>query len=143
MNLTRYTDYGLRVLTYLALLPEETLTNVDELSEIYGISRNNLNKIVHQLSKEGIVQTKKGKGGGLKLALLPEKVNLGDMLLLMESSMQLVDCTKPECSILPACRLKGILAEATNAFVAVLKQYTLADLVAEKNSELRVILNLN
>ena len=142
MNLTRYTDYGLRVLTYLALLPEEKLTNVDELSEIYGISRNNLNKIVHQLSKEGIVQTKKGKGGGLKLALLPEKVNLGDMLLLMESSMQLVDCTKPECSILPACRLKGILAEATNAFVSVLKQYTLADLVAEKNSELRVILNL-
>lgn len=143
MNLTRYTDYGLRVLTYLALLPEEKLTNVDELSEIYGISRNNLNKIVHQLSKEGIVQTKKGKGGGLKLALLPEQINLGDMLLLMESSMQLVDCTKPECSILPACRLKGILAEATNAFISVLKKYTLADLVAEKNNELKVILKLD
>lgn len=143
MNLTRYTDYGLRVLTYLALLPEEKLTNVDELSEIYGISRNNLNKIVHQLSKEGVVQTKKGKGGGLKLALLPEQINLGDMLMLMESSMQLVDCTKPECSILPACRLKGILVEATNAFINVLKQYTLADLVAENNHELRVILDLN
>ena len=143
MNLTRYTDYGLRVLTYLALLPEEKLTNVDELSEIYGISRNNLNKIVHQLSKESIVQTKKGKGGGLKLALLPEQINLGDMLLLMESSMQLVDCTKPECSILPACRLKGILAEATNAFISVLKKYTLADLVAENNHELRVILDLS
>lgn len=142
MNLTRYTDYGLRVLIYLALLPEDELTSVDHLSETYDISRNNLNKIVHQLSKQGIVFTKKGKGGGLRLAKSPKDINLGEILVLLEANLQLVDCNKPSCRILPACKLKSVLAEATNAFINTMKQYALADLVQNDEAELKVILNL-
>ncbi|MDU0355897.1 Rrf2 family transcriptional regulator [Paraglaciecola aquimarina] len=64
MQLTRYTDYGLRTLIYLALLPEGKKASIDEISQVYGISRNNLNKIVHQLGKANIIQTQRGKGGG-------------------------------------------------------------------------------
>ena len=142
MNLTKYTDYGFRVLTYLALLPKSQLTSVDELSEVYNISRNNLNKIVHQLSKAGVVQTKKGKGGGLKLAMPAELVNLGQLLELMESTLDVVDCQKPICKIAPACQLKSILAEATKAFIEVLKQYSLADLTSNKNNDLKALLQI-
>ena len=67
MQLTRYTDYGLRTLIYLALLPQGRRASIDEISSTYGISRNNVNKIVHQLGKAGIIETKRCKGGGFYL----------------------------------------------------------------------------
>lgn len=142
MQLTRYTDYGLRLLVYLALLPDEARANIDEISQIYDVSRNNLNKIVHQLGKHGVIETRRGKGGGFKLAMAPDEINIGDMIRLMENSLQVVDCHSPACRILPACRLKGILHEATQAFMSVLQGYTLADLVETKRGELIQVLNL-
>ena len=142
MQLTRYTDYGLRVLIYLALLPKGEMACIDEISNIYGVSRNNLNKIVHQLGKEGVIETKRGKGGGFKLKMHPDEINIGVMVSKLENTLRVIDCSTPACRILPACRLKGVLQEATQAFIRALEQYTLSDLLSDKESDLIQLLEL-
>lgn len=142
MQLNRYTDYGLRLLTYLAVLPQGKRTSIDEISQAYGISRNHINKIVHQLGKEGIIATKRGKGGGFCLAKPAEQINLADMVMLLEKSIKIIDCESQCCRISPVCRLSGILSDAGNAFIDSLKQYTLADLVQDNQQPLVQILEL-
>jgi len=136
LQLTRYTDYGLRILIYLALLPAGRRASIDEISEAYGVSRNNVNKIVHHLGKEGVIDTKRGKGGGFCLKLPPDQINLGEMVVMLENTLQVVDCTTPACRILPACKLKGVLQQATGAFLDTLKTYTLADLLEDQQPAL-------
>lgn len=142
MQLTRYTDYSLRILIYLALLPEGKKASIDEISNVYAISRNNINKIVHQLGKSAIIETKRGKGGGFFLVQKPSEINIGEIVVLMENTLQIIDCEKLACRILPACKLKIILGQATNAFVESLKQYTLADLLNTKETQLIQMLQL-
>lgn len=142
MQLNRYTDYGLRLLTYLAVLPKGKRTSIDEISQIYDLSRNHINKIVHQLGKEGIIDTKRGKGGGFCLAKPAAELNLADIVILLEKSMLIIDCSTPACRISPICRLSGILAEAGNAFIESLRQYTLADLVQDNQAPLVQILKI-
>lgn len=142
MHLTRYTDYGFRMLIYLALKEQGQLSSIDEISDVYEISRNNVNKIVHQLGKAGIIKTKRGKGGGFCLAKKPEELNLGELVELMENSLNIVDCAKPPCLISSACRLKQVFSEATNAFISTLKNYTLADILLEKDQTLIQVLHL-
>ena len=143
MQLTRYTDYSLRVLTYLALLPESQMASVDEISEAYDISRNNVNKIIHQLGKAGIITTKRGKGGGFYLAKPLEEINIGELVELLENTLEVVNCSAPRCKILPACRLKHLLNDATQAFIDHLKQYSLADLVTDNQPELINLLDIS
>ena len=142
MQLTRHTDYGLRILIYLALLPEGRLASVDEISAAYDVSRNNLNKIVHKLGKEGYIETKRGKGGGFSLKLAPEDINIGAVVLLLENTMKVVDCESPTCRILPACKLQSILNEATHSFVKTLQGYTLQDLLQGRSDKLITVLDL-
>jgi Rrf2 family nitric oxide-sensitive transcriptional repressor len=142
MQLTRYTDYGLRTLIYLALLPQGRRASIDEISSTYDISRNNVNKIVHQLGKAGIIETKRGKGGGFYLKRAPQELNVGDLVVLLENTLQVVECHTPLCRILPACKLKGILGQATQAFLDTLKAYTLADLLEDEAKDLIQILNI-
>jgi Rrf2 family nitric oxide-sensitive transcriptional repressor len=142
MQLTRYTDYGLRALIYLALLPQGRRASIDEISSTYDISRNNVNKIVHQLGKAGIIETKRGKGGGFYLKRAPQELNVGDLVVLLENTLQVVECHTPLCRILPACKLKGILGQATQAFLDSLKAYTLADLLEDEAKDLIQILNI-
>lgn len=142
MQLTRYTDYGLRILIYLALLPEEKLASIDTISQTYDISRNNVNKIVHQLGREGIIETKRGKGGGFRLNQPASDINIGDLVVMLENTMLPVDCSSPVCRILPACKLKKIFHEAMQAFIDSLSAYTLADLLDSKKANLIEILEL-
>lgn len=137
MQLTRHTDYGIRILTYLALLPPEEKASIDIISNLYGISRNNVNKIVHQLGKAKVIKTRRGKGGGFFLALSPDQINVGEIILLLENTIEIIDCETQQCLILPSCRFKNILNEATQGFIDTLKQYTLADLT--KNSQNNLI----
>lgn len=136
MQLTKHTDYGIRILTYLALLPPEEKASIDIISNLYDISRNNVNKVVHQLGKANVIETRRGKGGGFFLAKAPEQINIGEMILLLESTLEGIDCKTQQCLILPTCRFKSILNNATQAFINSLKQYTLADLIEEDRTDL-------
>lgn len=131
MRLTAFTDYCLRALIFVALKGDE-LATVDEIAEHYRINRNHLVKVVFRLGQLGYLQTTRGKGGGIRLAGDPAKLNLGRLVRQTEQDFALVECF-PErdclCVIAPACVLKGALRAALNAFFDVLEQYTVADLV--------------
>ncbi|MBD3619392.1 MAG: Rrf2 family transcriptional regulator [Chromatiales bacterium] len=129
MQLTRYTDYSLRVLIFLAIQPPERRSTINEIAERFEISRNHLVKIVHRLGQLGYVRTIRGKGGGLCIGAEPGEINLGAVVRDTEATLDVINCTDPYCPVAPACRLKGVLNEARDAFLAVLDRYTLADLI--------------
>jgi Rrf2 family nitric oxide-sensitive transcriptional repressor len=137
VQLTRYSDYALRVLIYLALEPER-LATVEEIAQRYGVSRAHLTKVVHQLGRGGWVETLRGRRGGLRLARPPEAIRVGAVLRETEESLALVECFEADgdCAIEPACGLRGALQEALAAFLAVLDRTTLADLVARRRAPL-------
>ena len=138
MQLTSFTDYGLRALIYMATLPEGKLTSITEVSDIYGVSRNHMVKIINQLSRAGFVATTRGKNGGIRLGMHARQIILGEVVRKMEP-LQLVDCGA--CSITPACRLKKVLNDAVQLFLRELDGYTLADLVEGNTSLYEIILS--
>ena len=136
MQLTMYTDYSLRVLIYLALTDGE-ITTISEIAERYGVSKNHLVKVAHNLGKLGYVKTIRGRSGGIQLEGQPGQINLGRVVRDVESNFALVECfdsSKVGCPIIPACTLKGVLQDAQQAFMQVLDSYTLSDLVANKDA---------
>ena len=141
MQLTRYTDYSLRVLIFLAIQPEAQRSTITEIAERFEISRNHLVKIVHRLGQLGYVTTTRGKGGGLCLGASAADINLADVVRNMETTLDVVDCHQPACPVAPACELKRVLNQARDAFLQVLADYTLADLVRNRG-ELGTLLNL-
>ena len=128
MQLTRYTDYSLRVLIYLNLHQDKTVT-IDEIRDFYDISRNHLMKVVHDLSVKGFIDTTRGKHGGMRLARPAELISIGAVVRQMETSLKLVDCRTDEtrfCRVVSICSLKSVLDDALQLFLTHLDQYTLA-----------------
>ena len=143
MQLTQFTDYSLRALIYIALRNERCTIN--DIACAYNISNNHLVKIIHNLSRLGVVKTSRGKNGGIGLNVEPADVNLGALVVQLEPNFDLVPCFNKEeanCCIAPACRLKQILDEAGQAFRAVLYRYTLADILANPQ-QLGQLLNIS
>ena len=143
MRLTVYTDFSLRVLIFLALKGDE-LGTIAEIAKAYGISKNHLMKVAHQLGRAGYIETVRGKGGGLRLARRPEEIVIGDIVRRTEAGSALVPCFSPsdaDCTIYPRCALRVALAKAQNAFLAALDEYSLADLARPRNP-LRKLLSL-
>jgi Rrf2 family nitric oxide-sensitive transcriptional repressor len=143
LHLTVQTDYSLRLLMYLAL-KEDGLATIAEVAESYGISKNHLMKIAHQLGIAGYVETVRGRRGGLRLAKPAEAISLGEVVRHTEPDMAIVMCFEPidaHCAIRPGCVLRRALEKACRAFVEVLDGYTLSDLVKPK-AALRTLLSL-
>ncbi|WP_050521714.1 RrF2 family transcriptional regulator [Pseudorhodobacter wandonensis] len=130
MRLTSFTDYGLRMLMRMASAPDSAFSTAD-LAQEFGLPRNHLSKIMQRLSREGIVETRRGGGGGAILARPPQEIRLGDVVRLLEADQPLVECfqTAPNnCTIDGQCRLKAHLRAAERAFMAHLDGATLADI---------------
>lgn len=131
MQLTQYTDFGLRTLIALGLARPRKLT-VAEISQSYGISRHHLVKVVARLAELGYVETLRGKGGGMRLAREPGSIRLGEVVRRLEAELGVVPCLQRgggNCAIVPSCRLKGILHAATERFIGELDANTLADVL--------------
>lgn len=147
MRLTRYSDYSLRVLIFLATKGEE-LATIPEIAVAYGISRGHLMKVVQLLGQLGYVETLRGRGGGLTLGMAADKIRVGQVLRQTEESFDLVDCFSAEagggraCKISAACKLRGVLGEALQAFFQALDRYTLADIIEGRAAPLRRLLQL-
>ncbi|MFS0577196.1 Rrf2 family transcriptional regulator [Sporosarcina sp. 179-K 3D1 HS] len=136
MRLTMYTDFSLRLLIYLGAKETGELSTVQEISDAYKISKNHLTKVAHELGKMGLIETVRGRGGGIRLKVEPEQINVGELVRKTEDDFHLVECFvkgSTKCAIAPACRLKGALAQAMNAFLAVLDNYTIADFLVNKD----------
>lgn len=164
MRLTQYSDFALRVLIYLATIPnDDELVRIDDIAKSYGISKNHLTKVIHQLSKLKVIDSARGKNGGIRLAMHPKNINVGSIIRQTEPDFFVVACFADEpaqddvmriktldlsagqpalsCVISPACHLKQVFAEATKAFLQVLDSYTLADIISNAD-ELRHYLSL-
>lgn len=128
MRLTTFTDYGLRMLMRLASSPDRGFSTA-ELAQEFGLSRNHLAKIMQRLSRAGLVETRRGGGGGAALARPADQIRLGDVIALLEEGQPLVECFASDgiCTIDGRCRLKARLHSAENAFLADLNRSTLAD----------------
>lgn len=130
MQLTRYTDYAVRVLLHVGARDEGSLSSISEIADVYDISRNHLMKVVQDLGQAGFLTTVRGRKGGLKLGRSAESITIGQIVRHTEQGFDLVDCSA--CIIAPACSLPRILNEATSAFLAVLDNYTLADVLSRR-----------
>jgi Rrf2 family nitric oxide-sensitive transcriptional repressor len=140
VQLTRYTDYGLRVLMLVASRPDETVSTTD-LARALRVSRNHLLKVVNRLCELDWLQAKRGPSGGVSFAARSESITVGEIVRTLESQLDLVECFSPRtntCPLLPACRLAPLLRRAQEAFLAVLDEVTLGDLVA-RPAELRAV----
>ena len=136
MQLTQYTDYSLRVLIYLSLKRPDELATITDISEFYGISRNHLVKVVHNLSTHELIVTLRGKHGGLRLARPASDISIGEVVRLTESNFDIAECFNREanrCVITPMCALKNILGEARSLFMQELDRFSIADAVNQKN----------
>ena len=135
MQLTRYTDYSLRVLIYLGVNPGRLVT-ISEIADSYSISGNHLMKIVNKLGIWGYIRTVRGKNGGIRLAFDPKDINIGEVVRKTEDRFDLAECFNPEsnaCPLVSCCSLTHVLREGVKSFFSVLDKYTLADMLA--NSE--------
>ncbi|MGL4666910.1 MAG: Rrf2 family transcriptional regulator [Saezia sp.] len=128
MQLSKFTDYSVRVLIYLATLKDEELTCISEVSELYQISRNHLVKVVYKLGQIGLIETVRGKNGGVRLNARPESLRIGELVRMLEP-LDLLDCSPKACKISALCRLSGYLMDAKEKFIQELDQYTLQDLI--------------
>ncbi len=132
MQLTRFTDFGLRVLMYLTQCRDRSAAvTIPEIADRFSVSRNHLVKVVHFMAQQGWVSTSRGKGGGLRLAQAADRYRLGDLIRQLEQQGPLIDCREPPCALDGACRLSGVLAQTLQAFYEALNGYTLADLVRD------------
>lgn len=136
MRLTQRTDYALRVLMYCAAYQDrETAPTIMEISGAHDISRSHLMKVVMGLSSNGWLATTRGRGGGLRLMVPAEKIVIGEVVRKMEDDFSMVECFSVDgnsCQIDGRCKLKKVLTQALDAYMAVLDGVTLEDLV--KNS---------
>ena len=130
MRLAEYTDYTLRVLMFCAAHPNRQIT-IAELAERHGVSKNHLMKIVNDLARQGVLETTRGRGGGLRLLKRPGDIRVGDIVRSSETDFRLVECFDAHtdtCSLTPSCRLKGVFHTALQAYFKELDGVTLADL---------------
>jgi len=129
MQLTLFSDYSLRVLLYLTMHGDRRVT-LAEMSTAYGISQHHLVKVVQRLVEEGLIESTRGRGGGLRLARPPGEINVGQVVRVTEPHLNLVECFDAQtntCPIDRACGLKQVLLRAQAAFLDELERHTLAD----------------
>jgi len=132
MRLTLHTDYGLRVLMFLATAEERA--TIGAIADHYAISRNHLMKVVQRLVQLDLVASDRGRGGGLRLARPADKIVLGTVVRALEEVGTFVECfdsATNRCRVTPACGLRFALGGAVQAFMAHLDGFTLADLVPD------------
>ena len=133
MRLTRWTDYTLRVLMYCAASEgRASPVTINEIAQAHNISRSHLTKIVMELSAQGLLETTRGRGGGLRLLKPASEIVLGRIVRACESDFTMVECfdtATNQCRLDGRCRLKGLLGSALQAYLQVLDGAALADLV--------------
>jgi len=135
MRLTTYTDYTLRVAMYLTLKYESNeLVTIDQIASAYGISHNHLTKIVHEMRIQGLIDTTRGRSGGMRLARPPGSITIGEIVRWAEDDFALVEChttgQDSSCVIFQTCNLRHGFRKALDAFMRELDGMTLLDAVS-------------
>jgi len=131
MRLTRQTNYAIRILMYCAA-NEGRLSRIPDIAQAYSLSDLFLFKILQPLVEAGLVQTVRGRSGGVRLAKPAEDITLFDVVRVTEENFAMAECFEndgAECPLIDGCGLNEALRKALGAFFEVLASYTIRDLV--------------
>ena len=129
MNLKLHTDYGLRVLIFLARADRRA--TIEEMATQYDISKEHLTKVSRSLVRCGWLKATRGRGGGVSLAMPPSDIDVADVIGQLEDRGHVLACVDDAlaCVLEPGCRLRVKLMKAENAFYDSLRGTSIADLV--------------
>lgn len=136
MRLNQASDFALRLVMQCAMQPE-ILQRIDQVVLQQGFSRGHVMKLVNQLSRAGILETMRGRGGGYKLGRAAKDVSVGDVVRAVENDFAVVECLRQsecgeiQCCFLPSCRLKPLMQRASSAFLSVLDEMTIESAVID------------
>ncbi|WP_033068891.1 RrF2 family transcriptional regulator [Thalassospira australica] len=145
MQLSRFTDYALRVTMHLAVA-NGRLMSTREIAAIHDAKYNHLAKVTQWLATEGYIETIRGRSGGITLAKRPEDIYVGTLVRKLESQSSLVECMREDggdCRLSPACGLASILKDAEESFFKTLDQFTLADVLKRQSGLFDLLLGMN
>lgn len=143
MHLTKFSDYSLRVLIYLATMEGEK-TTAQAIADAYGISFHHVAKACQWLVRHDYIESERGRNGGISLIKSAAEINIGDLVEATETGSAVVECLKPaggECCISPACGLRLAIAEAEAAFMASLRNFTLESVVSKRSALQQLLAN--
>lgn len=143
MQLTRFSDYALRLLMYVSRADGSRPITIAEVGQQFDISHNHLVKVAARLSKLGWITATRGRHGGLQLGPGAESLSIGTILRELEGRKSVVDCDNPPCALKGNCRLKLALDDAEEAFYRALDGVTLGDMVGSRTAESIITLHRN
>lgn len=135
MQLTRFSDYALRLLMYVARGDGSRPITIAEVGQQFDISHNHLVKVAARLSKLGWITATRGRHGGLQLGSGAERLTVGTILRELEGHKPIIDCDNPPCALNGNCRLRRALDVAEQAFYRALDDVTLADVTGSQTAE--------
>lgn len=135
MQITKFTDLGLRVLMYLTQEIGTSIVTINEIAQQFNVPRNHLIKVVTRLNKLNWVSTTRGRTGGLRLGVQPSELKLGNILRELENKTSLINCSEPPCVLSGQCNLKEILDHGLNSFYEEMNKYTLQSIVDYKTQQ--------
>lgn len=142
MHHTNHADYALRVLLYLRVAPGRR-ASIAAIATAHHISRHHLDKVVQRMAGAGLVDTVRGRGGGVRLTRDPSTISVGDVMRAMENDFAVVECLGPQrfCRVAGVCGARTVFARALDSYFAVLDDATLDD-IATNDQGLRGALGL-
>lgn len=142
MKHTNHADYALRVLMYLRVASDRR-GSIAEIAASHRISRNHLDKVVQRMAAADLVQTTRGRGGGVQLVRDPSTISVGDVMRAMEDDCAVVECLGAVryCRVAGVCGARSVFARALTSYFSVLDEATLED-IAANNQGLRGALGL-
>jgi Rrf2 family nitric oxide-sensitive transcriptional repressor len=142
MKHTSHADFALRVLLYLRVAPGRR-GSVGDIAVAHRVSRHHMDKVVQRLASAGLVETTRGRGGGIQLVRDPSTITVGAIMRAMENDFAVVECLGPAryCRIAGVCGARSVFARALDAYFAVLDGATLEE-IADNDQGLRGALGM-
>jgi Rrf2 family iron-responsive transcriptional regulator len=143
MRLTRQTNYAMRILMYCAA-NHDRLSRIPEIAAAYSVSELFLFKILQPLVEARLVETVRGRNGGVRLGRAASEITLFDVVRVTEESFAMAECFEndaADCPLIDSCALNAALRKALGAFFEVLEGVTIEDLIKER-TDMRLLLGI-
>ena len=137
--ITRKTKYALKALLVLADEGRDKPILIADLAGRAGVPRKFLEAILLELNKAGLLSSRKGRGGGYRLAKEPRDIMVGEIVRLTDGPLAPVPCVSvtayapcPECRDEETCRIRSVMKEARDALASVLDRRSLDDMMRSR-----------
>lgn len=130
MQLTRQTEYAIRTVIELANAPAGTMMNSRTIAEKQNLPEKFLTKTIQILVRAGMVETRRGMQGGIRLSVSPDSITIADVLYAIEGKLAINPCLEGDsyCENQSNCPVRKVLGRTQKAILAELSKETIADL---------------